>query len=319
MRVLFAGTPDIAVPSLARVHENFEIVGVLTSPDTTKGRGQRLAYNPVKEKALELGLPVLQPTRLRREAREEIAPLGADLLVVYAYGRIFGPKFLSLFPRGAVNVHPSLLPKYRGSAPITAPILNGEVETGVSIQTVELEVDSGDILGRRVIPLDGTETSASLSERMAIEGSELLVEVLENINAGTEAPEPQNEQEVTFCRRLSKRDGEILWTLPAEMIERMVRAFIPWPKAYTYWSGKRLSILESHVVSASVNGDAVPGAVTGMDREAGMDREEGILVQTGRGMLGITELQLEGKKALHWEQFLNGNRDFLHVRLGDNE
>lgn len=324
MRVLFAGTPEIAVHSLARIHENFEVVGVLTSPDMKKGRGRRLVHSPVKEKALELGLRVIQPQRLRRNAREEIAVLEADILAVYAYGRIFGPKFLSLFPQGAVNVHPSLLPRYRGSAPITAPIVNGDEKTGVSVQTVEVEVDSGDILGKRVIPLDGTETTASLSERMATDGAELVVEVLEDIAAGTAVPEPQEESNVTVCRRLTKRDGEILWALPAEMIERMVRAYIPWPKAYTHWKGKYLSILESHLVPAERHTGVGPGVKYEGERAApgtiaGMDREDGILVQTGRGMLGITELQLEGKKPLHFEQFLNGNRDFLHAHLGVKE
>ncbi|MFO7849504.1 MAG: methionyl-tRNA formyltransferase, partial [Spirochaetia bacterium] len=197
MRILFAGTSEIAVVSLEQIAEHFELAGVITSPDKEKGRGKRLSCSPVKERALELGLEVLQPETLRGEARRQIALLRPDLLVVFAYGKIFGPKFLSLFPEGGINVHPSLLPKYRGSAPIVAAILNGDDETGVTVQKIALEVDTGDILGQRRVPLSGDETADVLTGRMAEEGSKILVQVIGDMERGISTAEKQDEREVT--------------------------------------------------------------------------------------------------------------------------
>lgn len=321
MRILFAGTPDIAVPSLERVAESFNVAGVLTGPDTQKGRGKKLGYSPVKKKALELGLPVLQPETLRRKARGEIAPLGADLLAVFAYGRIFGPKFLALFEKGGINVHPSLLPRYRGGSPIVAPLLNGDIRTGVVVQTIGSEVDAGDILGLRKVELTGKETGENLSGYMAEVGGSLLVEVLSDFDKKRGNAVEQNDGKAVFCRKLEKRDGRINWFLPTEMIERMIRAYIPWPKAYTFWNGKRLTFLSASRVSAETvcTGDGSkksfetvsPGSVLGMDRAYG------ILIKTGNGVLGVKELQPEGKKAQSWKDFLNGNPDIEHAHLGD--
>ncbi|MFP4267392.1 MAG: methionyl-tRNA formyltransferase [Spirochaetaceae bacterium] len=312
MRILFAGTSEIAVLSLEKIAASFEPVGVLTSPDKKRGRGKKLSYSPVKEKALELGLEVLQPDTLRAEARERISLLEPDLLAVFAYGKIFGPKFLSLFPLGGINVHPSLLPRYRGSAPIAAALVNGDTETGVSIQKIALEVDTGDVLGQERVPLYGDETAGSLTEGMAHKGAELLVRVIDNIGRGTSAAVKQNEADATICRKMTKKDGLINWKLPADMIERMVRAYNPWPTAYTFHEGKRVTLRRSRLVSNTHTPEGAPGTVVGVDRE------EGILVQTGRGLLGITELQPEGKKPQEWNNFLNGHKSFLKAQLGDN-
>lgn len=318
MKVLFAGTPQIAVPALDRLAERHRIVGVLTAPDTRKGRGKKLIYNPVKERALELGLPVLQPEQLRTAARREIAPLEAELLAVYAYGKIFGPRFLSLFPRGGVNVHPSLLPRYRGSIPLIAPIVNGDHETGVCVQTLALEMDAGDILAVRRRALEGDETAETLGDWAADAGAELLADSVTAMERGEAAGTPQNGQEAVYCRRLSKEDGKINWNLPAEMIARAVRGFYPWPKAFTYWKGQRLTVLEARpeTDAASAGEQAAPGSEPG--RVTGMDRERGILVQTGSDVLALRRLQLQSKKPTEWMAFLNGNRDFIGSRLGEH-
>ena len=198
MRVLFAGTPQIALPSLRLLNKHGYVTAVLSSPDAPKGRSKHPAPSPVKELALELGLPVLSPERLGKTAREEIVPFKADLLAVVAYGKIFGPKFLDLFPQGAINLHPSLLPKFRGPAPLPATIMAGEEEWGLSVQQVSLEMDAGDIYTQRRFPLYGTETTAELSERAAEIGAEALLETLRNIEHGEGRPQPQNQAEASY-------------------------------------------------------------------------------------------------------------------------
>ncbi len=318
MKILFAGTPAIAVSALERLADQHEVVGVLTAPDTRKGRGKKLIYNPVKTRAFELGLPVFQPERLRSAARNEIGALGAELLAVYAYGKIFGPRFLALFPQGGVNVHPSLLPRYRGSIPLIAPILNGDVETGVCVQTLALKMDAGDILAVRRRQLSGEETANSLGEWAADAGAELLSLTVSAMERGEAEGEPQNEGEAVYCRRLTKTDGEINWRLPAKMIARSVRAFYSWPKAYTYWEGVRLVILEGAAVSEECLQSAEKLPFSQPGTVLGMDREYGILVQTGNGILALRKLQLQSKKAAEWKAFLNGNRDFIGSQLGEH-
>ncbi|MFW5712967.1 MAG: methionyl-tRNA formyltransferase [Spirochaetota bacterium] len=318
MRVLFAGTPEIAVPSLEAVAAEHRIVGVLTNPDRARGRKKAPAAPPVKEKAMELGLPVFQPPTLKREARELLTPLNADILAVFAYGRIFGPKFLALFPRGGVNVHPSLLPFYRGSIPVIAPIVNGDAETGVTVQQIALEMDTGDILAQRHLALDPEITAGRLTADVSRIGAELLVETLSKLEAGTVNPVPQDPFYATYCRKLNKNDGQINWQLPNYMIERMVRGFFPWPKAFTVWKGQQLTILYASLPGGQSAGrssdmaEGTPGTVLGIDRE------NGILVQTGIGLLAIKKLQLQGKKPLEWQAFVNGHKEIIGSQLGDN-
>jgi methionyl-tRNA formyltransferase len=312
MKVLFAGTPQIAVPSLEKIAGRHQVVGVLTNPDRVSGRGRRILPPPVKVRAEELGPPVYQFETLKREARDVIGPLGAEILVVFAFGRIFGPKFLGLFPHGGINIHPSLLPRYRGSIPLVAALLNGDEETGVTVQKIAPELDSGDILMQEVLPLTGRETTAQLSDRAAQVGAELAAKVLDKIEDGTVQSKSQDTGLATYCRKLQKNDGRINWRLPAVMIERMVRAYNPWPKAYTYWQGVQLSILQSHVPDPLESGKESPGTVVGVDSNSG------ILVQTGRGLLCAEQLQLQGKKVLNWKDFINGNRSLVGSQLGDN-
>jgi len=312
VRVLFAGTPEIAVPSLRAIAASaHELVGVLTAPDRARGRGRSLRFSPVKELALELDVPILQPETLRGHARREVAPLAPDVLACFAYGRIFGPRFLGLFPRGGLNVHPSLLPRHRGPAPIPAAILAGDVETGVTIQELALEMDAGGIIAQERIPLTGTETTASLGETVAPVGGRLLVDVLDRMERGEARAVPQDPARATYTRLVQKEDGRIEWREPAQTIDRMVRAYIPWPKAFTTWAGERLNILEATPVDRSAtDGEARPGRVLRVDTE------NGVLVETGNGLLALRKLQLQSRKPLEWRSFLNGVDGFLGAVLG---
>ena len=311
MRVLFAGSPDIAVPSLEKIAEKYKICGVLTNPDRVSGRGKKIKMTAVKQKGLELNLNILQPERLNSEFREVISSLKPDILVTAAYGKIFGPKFLQLFPLGGINLHPSLLPLYRGSSPITTAILNGDKITGITIQQIAQAVDSGDILLQRDISLKGDETTQSLTEYAAGIGSEMILSVLENINCGNIISVKQDDNCAVFCSKINKEDGIIDWKDTAFKINCMVRAYNPWPSAMTEYAGMSLKILET----VPYRGDfpekkELPGLVLGIDRR------EGILVQTGDGILAVKKLQLQSKKSLDWKPFINGVSDFEGSILG---
>ena len=308
MRVLFAGTPQFAVPALIAVADRFDVCGVLTAPDRPAGRGRRVVAPPVRRAAERLGLPVVAPARLDAQAMQTVATLRADILVVVAYGVIFTQRFLDLFARGAVNVHPSLLPRHRGAAPIPAAILTGDRQTGVTIQRVVQSVDSGSILGRRVRALAGTETTGGLTAELAEAGAELLVEVLKRVAQGTVEEVAQVEEDATYCSKVTATDGRIDWSAAdAVAIERMVRAFDPWPRAHCRLGERRLNLLAARVVAEE--GSGVPGQV------ARVDGEHGILLHTARGTLGVTALQLEGRRALDWKSFANGYGGLSGTRL----
>lgn len=313
MTVLFAGTPEIAVPSLQELAKTHTVCGVLSSPDRRAGRGRHTVASPVKLAALELGMPVIQPPRLGSEARVAASDLGAELLVVFAYGRIFGPKFLALFPEGGINVHPSLLPKYRGPSPIPAAILAGDTETGITIQKIALEMDAGDIFEQVVLRLDGSETAESLAARVAGEAAPVVRRVVDAIGTGTAVAVPQSEEGVSYCSVISKDDGAIDWSAPAARIERMVRAYHPWPTAHTTWGTRHLALLAATLAESATAQGAVakrPGTVIGLDKR------EGILIQTGNGILAVQRLQLQSKKALDFKSFWNGVQGFDGAELG---
>lgn len=308
MRILFAGTPEIALLSLETLSREGLVAAVLTSPDASRGRGRSLSPSPVKALALDLNLPVFTPGRLGREAREEIAEIGADLLAVVAYGKIFGPRFLELFPSGAINLHPSLLPRHRGPAPLPFTILEGDGEWGLSVQRIALEMDAGDILLQKSFPLKGTETTGVLGALAAEEGSAAMLEVVREIEAGIEKPVPQRHQDATYSRLLTKEDGMIDWNQSAEKIGRMVRAFNPWPGAYTGFQDQKLTIWEAAVLRENSS--------LGAGNVAAVDRKRGILIQTGEGLLAVQSLQLQGKKRLPWQSFVNGVRGIEGSILG---
>jgi methionyl-tRNA formyltransferase len=316
MRILFAGTPALAVPSLMKAAHAHEVAAVLTSPDQPAGRGRALVCSPVKEAAVSLDLEVLQPEKLDEAFNDRVKSLGPDILVVAAYGKIFRQSLLALFPLGGINVHPSLLPRFRGPSPITAAILAGDNETGVSIQKIARKFDTGDILAQERAPLKGDETTATLTEALAVRGAELLAVILAELASGKPvAGRVQEEEAATYCRTLRKEDGVVRWGEPAEELERKVRAFDPWPRAATSLAGETLLLLKSHVypdtlAAEYLRGGGVPGDVLAADRN------HGLLVRTGRGILAVERLQLQFKKPLDWRSFLNGHPAIIGTRLG---
>jgi len=312
--VLFAGSPEIALPSLeAVVAAGHEVVAVLTNPPSPKGRGLGLSPTPVALAAERLGIPVLSPERLGPAEREAVAALAPELLVVFAYGRIFGPKFMALFPLGGLNAHPSLLPRWRGCAPIPYAILNRDGTTGVSVQRVAPRMDSGDVLARREIALDGSETTESLSALSAAIGAELLVEAIASIAAGTDSGEPQDESAATYCAALTKEEGLVDWSAPALDIDARVRAYHPWPGAFTYFAGERLSVLAARPYPGDGLGTA---SGTGAGTVVSVDKSKGIMVQTGEGLIALARLQLRGKRPMDFKDFANGARGLVGARLG---
>jgi methionyl-tRNA formyltransferase len=334
MRILFAGSPGIAVPSLealftpAGAGGGLEPAGVLTNPDSPRGRhgmpeptGVGAAAEQLSKRRAEEGkppVPVLKPAKLDAAAREAVAALKPDILVSFAYGRIFGPKFLALFPLGGINIHPSLLPKYRGAAPIPAAILNRESLTGLTIQKLAAEMDSGDILAQEKIPLNGRETSAGLGNIAARKAAELLPRVLGALAAGTAEARPQNHGEATYCFPIPKEEGLIDWNGSAAEIDARIRAFDPWPQTWTIRKGQRLLILRAEVPEdlSAAKGAEAPSGTSLPGTVLGIDKQRGILVQTGEGVLAVQELQYGAKKALDWKAFLNGARNFIGSRLG---
>ncbi len=326
MKILFAGTPSFAVPALEAVAGRHAVAGVLTSPDRPAGRGRQPIPSAVKARALELGLPLLQPEELDAGFRDGVRALAADILVAVAFGRIFRAEFLDLFPRGGLNVHPSLLPRFRGPSPIPAAILAGERETGVTVQRLALRMDAGDILGVDRVALDGSETTASLTGELARRGAALLVGVLDALEKGDLPGTPQAEEAATWCRLVGKEDGRIDWNWPAERIGRMIRAYDPWPRAWTTFQGQTLALLEGgpapQPATAAPAGAGVPDESGGRGKSGvagqvlAVDKRHGILVQTGDGPLGIRRLQLQARKPLDWQPFLNGHPDFIDALLG---
>ena len=271
---------------------------------------------PVSAEAKNLNIPVIEAEKIDSSVEEQVLSLQPELLAVVAYGTIFKKQFIDVFPRGGINLHPSLLPKYRGPSPIPAAILAGESVTGVTIQELALEMDSGAVLAQEKIEIKENETAGELTLRAADIGADCMVDVIERIESGARKAVPQNDAEATYCRLLTKKDGKIDWNNPAEYISNKIRAFNPWPKAYTYFNGQQLNLLRGlpypgpeHVIPAT--NDIVPGRVLGIDKKTG------ILIQTGDAIVAVTELQLQAKKVLDWKSFLNGTRDFIGSVLGD--
>jgi methionyl-tRNA formyltransferase len=309
------------VPSLETLcrTEGIELAGVLTNPDSPKGRHGTPQPTEIGEAAAKVcaGVPALKPPKLDAAAREQVSSLKPDLLVTFAYGRIFGPKFLALFPLGGINIHPSLLPKYRGPSPVQAAILNRDEETGITVQTLAKEMDSGDILAAEKLRLTGGETAGSLGEIMAQKAAFVLPVVLKNIAAGNARGEPQDHGKASYCSLITRDDGLIAWKKSAAEIEASVRAFSPWPLCRTIHDGRELYILKAAIYTGDSPSDPPCGAQSGKaGYVTGIDKQAGILVQTGEGILAVTELQYQGKKALFWRDFLNGARDFLNAQLG---
>lgn len=316
MRLLFAGTPEIAETALRRlIDSGVTPVGILTNPDARAGRGMRLTPSPVGALAERESIPTLKPERLDAGARAAVAALHPELLVCVAYGRIFGPKFLALFPRGGINLHPSLLPRHRGPSPIQAAILAGDTVTGVTIQRLAAEMDAGDILLQRASELGPDETAGSLHDRLADEGATLLVDAVAAIAAGHESAVPQDHSAATYCGKISRDDAWLDWNLPADELARRVRAFTPWPGARFRWEGSPVIVTRATARAVSewppASGRAPePGTVVGVDSAYG------VLVQTGSGTLALTRLKPATRPEMDHAAFLNGNARFVGSVLG---
>ena len=306
------GTPDFSVPVLTAMKEaGHDMLAAVTQPDKPKGRGKEMQLTPVKAKALELGIPVLQPKRVRDpEFVEQLRELKPDVMVVVAFGQILTKEVLEVPKYGCINVHASLLPMYRGAAPIQYVILNGEKETGVTTMFMDEGLDTGDMLLKTVVPITADETGGTLHDKLSAAGAELLIRTLEQMEAGTLQRIPQTG-ETCYVGTLKKSMGEIDWSRPAEELERQVRGLNPWPSAYTFLNGKTLKIWKAEVLHT----EAV-SSQEAEEPEALADRKscgsvivisrDSIQVQTGDGILAIRELQLEGKKRMTADAFLRG-------------
>lgn len=307
------GTPDFAVPALRSLHERaaengWQVVAVASQPDRPAGRGGKVVAGPLKELATSLGLVVIQPASLRKSpaALEEIRNLAPDLIVVAAYGLILPKSVLEIPTFGCINVHASLLPAYRGASPISTAILDGLSTTGVSIMLMDQGMDTGPVLAQASQPILPDDTTLSLSDRLAAQGADLLLGTLPGWLQGEIAPIAQDELpgKASICRMIDKEDGLIDWRAPASLIERMVRAYTPWPGAYTTWRGQSFRIVQAGVLS----GSAQPAAVVRMGKE--------IAVGTGDQLLVLRVVQPAGKKLLPVRDFVNGASDFIGASLG---
>ncbi len=302
MRVVFMGTPDFSVGTLkALAVAGHEIVGVVSQPDKPKGRGKNLQPTPVKEAAMELGLPVYQPKKVRDpEFLEVLKELNPEVIVVVAFGQLIPKAILELAPYGCINVHASLLPKYRGAAPIQWAVIDGEAETGVTIMRMDEGLDTGDMISKVTVPVLADETGGSLFDKLSEAGAKLLVETLPSLEDGTAVFEKQPEESPTaYAGMIKKSMGDLDWTRPAEELERLIRGLNPWPSAYTKMDGKTLKIWKAQVLEEEREEDYMPGTIL-------LTEQQEFMVQTGKGILKITELQLEGKKRMDTSSFLRG-------------
>lgn len=301
--IVFMGTPSFAVPTLRALAQTYPVVGVVTQPDRPTGRGQQVGMSPVKQLALQLNLPLLQPQKLHA-AQAQLTAWKPDLIVVAAFGQILRPALLDLPPYGCVNIHGSLLPRHRGAAPILASILSGDAEAGVTIMQMAPGVDTGPMLSARSEPIRPDDTTATLAARLAEIGAALLMETLPAYLAGTLMPQPQDEALATLAPQLEKEDGHLDFLRPAVELERQVRAVTPWPGAFALWQGQPLKILR-----AAPGGEAAgaPGLV--------IESAEGPLVVCQPGALRLLEVQAAGKRPMPAADFARGARGFVGAQL----
>lgn len=301
------GTPEFSVPSLeSLINNSYKVVAVYTQPDKKAGRGQKITSSPVKELALSHGLQVVQPEKLKdSDAVKQVANFAPDIIVVAAFGHILPPEILALPKYGCINVHPSLLPKYRGSSPIASAILQGEEVTGVTIILLDKGLDSGPILSQRSVSISTDDTAGSLASKLAQVGAELLMETLPLWLEGKIKPQPQDEAQASYTKVIAKGDGEIDWHLTALELWRRVRAFDPWPGCHTWWRDKRLKIFEVVPLPGTKCGET--GKVVTLPHSTPAT----VGVETRDGVLGLIRVQLEGKREMTVEEFVRGHRDFV--------
>lgn len=317
LKVLYAGSPEASAKTLRLLKEKeklcgYEIAGVLTNPPSSKGRHKALVPTFVAQAAEELGIPVFAPEHLDSAAREEVSRLGADILVSFAYGHIFGPKFLGLFKFGGINLHPSALPKYRGCAPINAAILNGDKETSFSVQKLDLKMDEGNLLAQENVELNGTETAGSLLERAAVRGAEMIAEILCGVSEKSAVPEgiPQ-AGEASYTTFIKKEDAKIDWSEDAEKIDCKVRAYNPEPVAWTTENNLPLKIISGKLLSLEEENEFCAEESAPAGKVLGVQKNKGIIVKCGKGFFAVEKLQRQGKNAMDYKSFLNGAKDFI--------
>lgn len=311
MNLIFCGTPQFAVPTLEKlVEEKFSVQLVITKPDEPRGRGHKVQPSPVKEAALKHGLQIYQPASLKTdETRTFISQYHPDAIVIVAYGHIAPQWMIDLPPLGCLNLHASLLPRYRGAAPIAWALIRGEKETGVTTMKIDPGMDTGDMVLERHEPIRSDDTTETLSERLSLIGADLMIETLRELERGEVTPRPQDSRLATMAPRLKKEDGLIDWTRPAEELERRVRGLIPWPGAYTSFRGKRLHIWRAEAIPASGDSSLAPGTLS---TEGGR-----LAVACGGGsLLLLHEVQLEGRKRISARDFVNGARVESGEKLG---
>ena len=312
MEIVFMGTPDFAVPCLEELCEAelTDVVGVITQPDRKRGRGQNLQPTPVKEIALDYEIEVFQPEKVTsEEGLNKLEEWSPDLIVVVAYGQILGKEVLGLPELGCINVHASLLPKYRGAAPLHQALINGEEVTGVTTMYMDEGMDTGDMILKEEVEIISQDTVGSLHDKLATTGADLLIETLKQVKEGTAPRIPQDDSQATYADKVTKEDGEINWDQSAEDIWNLIRGMNPWPGAYTYKDGELLKIWDSEVYKEE-NTDLDPGTIIKADDNLG------IVVQTAKGQLLITQLQPANKKRMSATDYLLGYELESGVRLG---
>lgn len=303
-RIVFMGTPEFAVPTLTALIQHHEVVGVVTQPDRPAGRGGELRPPPVKQLALKHGIPCVQPAKLR-EVKDWLKAQDADLFVVAAFGQILPQSVLDMPRHGCLNVHGSLLPRWRGAAPIHAAIRAGDAETGITIMLMDAGLDTGPMLAKASTPIAPDDTSATLHDRMAQLGAALLIETIPGYLNGEITPQPQDDALATYAPQINKDEGRINWRMPAAEIERTIRAFDPWPGTFTHWEGRLLKVHRARVRT----GQQPIGSAALVDGA--------LCVGTGEELLELIELQLEGRKRVPAEDFVRGHPQIVGALLGD--
>ena len=307
LKIVFMGTPDFAVPCLKTLNENYEVIAVITQPDRPKGRGQKLTPSPIKEYALEHNLTVLQPEKIKTsETEEQLKKLAPDLIVVVAFGQILSKAILDIPQLGCINVHASLLPKYRGAAPIHWSIINGETKTGITTMYMDVGLDTGDMILKEEVSISAKMNTGELHDTLMNIGAKTLLQTIKQIAEGSVVRNKQNDAKASYAPLLTKELERINWLLPAQEIYNLVRGLNPWPVAFSIFTGKKLKIWQTKVIDNVTIGEI--GTVLSLT-------ETGFTVQTGKGILEILELQPESKRKMTAKDFVCGNQIAINDKL----
>ncbi|GFR35062.1 methionyl-tRNA formyltransferase [Thermobrachium celere] len=300
MKVVFMGTPDFAVPTLKKLIEKHDVIAVFTQPDKPKGRGQKVQYSPVKEVALEYGIPVLQPNRIKKEVEyiEKLKELNPDVCVVVAYGQILPKEVLDIPKYGCINVHASLLPELRGAAPINWAIINGNKITGITTMQMDVGLDTGDMLLKREVEILDTDTAGSLHDKLMVVGAELLIETLDKLEKGELTPQKQDDSLATYAPMMDKELGHIDWNKSSREVFNLIRGVTPWPSAYFYYDDKMIKVWRCELVEGFTN--EVAGKIVEVNRD-------GVKVSCKEGIIILKEIQEQGGKRMDIATYLNGH------------